>query len=264
MEEIERDKLGAILDSLTDKINNDFNIRIKNWKFKIEEREIHEVVGGLLSRQFTLALQLASTSQLWNYHIATIILRVMIDNFIQLSWILKSPLERSQRFIYYGLGQEKLILEHRKKYYEENKIDPSKDKAIIANESWINSQRFSFLTDVNVGSWADIDTRKMAKEIGEESLYYLCFLPFNSSIHNNWYHISRYNLKECANPLHGGHKIPIIAETHYDVNNLLLALKYLDMVIEKFDEYTKFKPEVSYFREFLRERLDELGTDKKT
>jgi hypothetical protein len=39
---------------------------------------------------------------------APIILRAMVDLYITLSWIFKDPLERSKKYIAYGLGQEKL------------------------------------------------------------------------------------------------------------------------------------------------------------
>ena len=38
------------------------------------------------------------------------------------------------------------------------------EEIIRAMEAWINSQKWSFLVDVNVGAWAGKSTRQMAEE----------------------------------------------------------------------------------------------------
>jgi hypothetical protein len=123
-----------------------------NWPIDISKNEMHEVVGALLARQVTLARQIAECPSIWNGHIAPIILRAMADVYISLAWVLNEPLERSQKFIFYGLGQDKLQLEHRKAEIGERLPTPQEKMLIEASEAWINSQRFTFLTEVNIGS----------------------------------------------------------------------------------------------------------------
>src|SRR5208337_1030251 len=120
--------------------------------------------GGLMARQVTLATQMTMNPGIWNGHMAPMVLRVMVDNYVSFAWILKDPLERSKKYIAYGLGQEKLDLEYRKVYLSAKGEDPDADPAIKVQTAWIDSQRFHFLTSVDVGAWAGISTRDMAQE----------------------------------------------------------------------------------------------------
>ena len=120
------------------------------WAHGHEKRHVHEVVGGLLARQATLACELASSPSIWNAHSAPLFLRSMVENCITIAWILKDPEERAKQFIAYGLGQENLLLEHAKADLREAGADPNEDQAIEAWEQWLNGQRYTFLTEVNV------------------------------------------------------------------------------------------------------------------
>jgi len=83
----------------------------------------------------------------------------MADVFIFLAWVLKDPLERSHKFVLYGLGQAKPQVEPHKAQIVDREPTPEEKLLIEASEAWINSQRFTFLTEVNVGSWSGIPTR---------------------------------------------------------------------------------------------------------
>jgi len=124
-----------------------FRERWKKWEIEIYDSETYEAIGGLLSRQVTLSISLASAPQIWNGHIAPLILRAMTDVHITLAWILLDPKERAKKYILYGLGQEKLYIEHLKSeaVEEDNRIN----LMIEVRESWLNSQRADFLTEVN-------------------------------------------------------------------------------------------------------------------
>ena len=74
-------------------------------------KEVNEVVGGLLSRQLSLATTLAKSLQVPNMHVLPIVLRCMADVYITFCWIVKDVKPRSRQFIEYGLGQEKLAIE---------------------------------------------------------------------------------------------------------------------------------------------------------
>ena len=127
--------------------------RWDQWAKGHEKRHVHEVVGGLLARQATLAAELASNPSIWNAHSAPLFLRSMVENCITIAWILKSPDERAKQFIAYGLGQENLLLEQAKASLRETGSDPDTDPNIGSWEQWLNGQRYTFLTEVNVGSW---------------------------------------------------------------------------------------------------------------
>ncbi len=231
--------------------------RITAWHPKFDEREMYQVIGGLLARQVTLVVELANAPSAWNGHIAPLVLRSMVDGHITLSWIFQEPLERSRKFILYGLGQEKLNLEHRRKQLEKQGVNPDEDQGVKIKEMWINSQQFTFLTEVNVGSWSGKTPRDMADEAGCIDLYNFAYCPFSSATHNMWPHIDAYNLESCTNPLHGGHKIAGIRKAPWDVDYLYRAAKYARKSFNLFDQKTGIKASSPSAFDFLCEWLKE-------
>lgn len=150
-----------------------FESRWSKVDLEIYEKHVHEATGGLLSRQAVLAIELAKAPSIWNGHTAPLILRCMTDAYITFAWILDDLNARSEQYIHYGLGQEKLFVE----YLEEGLVeDPDSydaeamQKMIEDRKAWLNSQLAEW-TEVNVGSWSGLSTRKMAKEIGRELIY---------------------------------------------------------------------------------------------
>ena len=220
--------------------------------------ETHEVVGALLARQVTLSRQMAESPLVWNNHIAPLILRAMADVYISLAWVLNDPLERSRNFILYGLGQAKLQIEHRKAQIGDREPTSEEKILIEASEAWINSQRFEFLTEVNVGSWSGIPTRQMAEEADCLDFYNYVYNPFSSCTHSTWHHIARCNLRRCENPLHQYHQMPEDLEFPIDPDYLYLSAKYLEKTFSTFDK--KFEITVNEPSAFdhLNEGLDEL------
>ena len=94
-------------------------------------------------------------------------------------------------------------IEHLKNWYKnEGKKDPLIAQIISDRTSWLNAQRYDFLTDVNVGNWSDLNTRAMANQANCVELYNFAYVPFSGVTHNMWQHINRYNLDICQNPLH--------------------------------------------------------------
>jgi len=211
-----------------------FRERWKKWEIEIYDSETYEAIGGLLSRQVTLSISLASAPQIWNGHIAPLILRAMTDVHITLAWILLDPKERAKKYILYGLGQEKLYIEHLKSeaVEEDNRIN----LMIEVRESWLNSQRADFLTEVNVGNWAGLNTREMASEADCQGLYKFAYTPFSGVAHNMWQHISRYNLVPCNNPLHKFHRVADILDVPSDPDYVYRSAKYVDRSFEAFDK----------------------------
>ena len=211
--------------------------RWHKWKLDLTQREVHEVVGALLARQVSLAIQVADAPSIWNGHIAPLMLRTMTDTHITLAWILRDPVDRARKFIMYGLGQEKLNQEHRKAQLEAERADPDTDLLLKASEDWLNSHRYTFLTEVNVGNWAGIDTRTMADEADCLDLYNFAYTPFSAATHSTWQHVSKYNLVPCTNPLHGYHRIPVAPGTPFaDIDYFYNAAKYLEKSFKLFDE----------------------------
>lgn len=216
-------------------VKADLPLRWNSLRVDLTEKEIYEVLSGLLARQMTLAIQFVQNPNCWTFDLAPIILRSMADNYINFSWISKAPLDRSRKFIYYGLGQEKLILEHRKNQMLKDGINPEEDIMTKVVEEWINGERYTFLTEVNLGAWSGINTRQMAEEAGCLDFYNYVYAPFSTVSHNMWGHIAKYNLIVSNNPLHKKLKKPVIGNFHIDFHNIKLAAKYLDKMIREFN-----------------------------
>ncbi|PKN63134.1 MAG: hypothetical protein CVU57_20945 [Deltaproteobacteria bacterium HGW-Deltaproteobacteria-15] len=237
--------------------------RWKNWELDVALREFHEVVGGLLARQTTLAIQIARNPLLWNGHGAPVLLRAMADVYINLAWIFGDAAERPRKFILYGLGQIKLYLEHRKALRENRPLDPQEEAYVRGVEDWIQSQRVLEMTDVNLGSWAEITTRKMAEEAGCLDFYNYVYIPFSWASHSMWPHVEQSNLKPCQNPLHRPHRIPHVEEAGINPLYLHLAAKYLGKAFSLFDEKTGVRAEVPSALHILERRFEAFAEKKR-
>lgn len=190
--------------------------------------DIHqcEVVGALLARQVTLAKRMARNPDFCDMHIGPIFLRVMVDNHITLAWILKDLPTRARLFVLHGLGQAKLYVEHLKAAKEDN-ADVRLQPAIEAMERWIDSQQYSFLTEVNLGSWSGADARQMAEQADCLDVYRYAYTPFSSCVHNMWNHVGRLNLAQSGNALHKYLLVPGDPELEPEFDMLLNCAKYL-------------------------------------
>ena len=233
--------------------------RWRNWPEDLSCCELYEVVGALIARQVTLATQVVLSPNLWNDHIAPLILRSMADNYITLAWIFGDPIDRSRKFVFYGLGQEKLQVEHLKSRLvaENEKADQSKE--IENRERWIDAQQYGFLTEVNIGSWSGIDTRTMAEQANCLDFYNYSFQPFTSATHNMWNHVGKHNLVVCPNPLHRYHRMPIVRPLPPSLYFPLEAALYAEKAFTLFDEKTSntAKPPSAYHE--LMEKISQLG-----
>jgi hypothetical protein len=227
--------VGRLIERFVARSREELDDRLTQWPTDLSRQEVHEVVGALLARQVTLASELASSPGIWNDHVAPLVLRAMADAYITLAWIMKNPVERSRTFIRFGLGQAKLQLEHRKAEQATRDPEPGEQEYVQALEAWINRQRFTFLTDVNLGSWSGVPTRQMAEEAGCLDFYNYVYTPFSACAHSTWQHVAIYNLQECRNPLHRFHSVPTILELTPEPHYLYLGAKYLQKTFATFD-----------------------------
>jgi hypothetical protein len=255
----ELDKIQKLLSDYIDSVRLELAARWRLWPLNLMQPELHEVIGALMARQVTLATQLAFSPGTWNAHIAPIILRSMADVHINLAWILRDPLERSRKFIFYGLGQYKLLLEHRKAILAEKNEDPAQDPFVVTAEAWLNAQRFDFLTEVDVGSWSEVTVREMAEKAGCLDSYRYAYAPFSAATHSMWHHISRLNLRICENPLHRYHKMPLDPDLSSDPDYLYRAAKCVEKSFKLFDETFSIQSGAASAFESLRIGLQELG-----
>lgn len=144
---------------------------------------------------------------------------------------------RTRGYILYGLGQEKLYIEHLKNSQPPVGHRDNIDRVIKAREKLLNSQRSDFLTEVNVGSWSGLNTREMAEEADCLPLYNFAYLPFSGVVHSQWQHTYVYNLRTCRNPLHKFHRIPdLFLQVPLDPDYVYRSAKYVSRSCEAVDE----------------------------
>ncbi|MCL6699583.1 DUF5677 domain-containing protein [Sphingomonas sp. NSE70-1] len=204
------------------------------------ETAVNSVLSTLLARQSALAIGLAESPLTWSGHIAPLVLRSMIDLLITYRWILLDPRQRSQEYISYGLGTEKLLTAHYQQKLEDGFEGADVKRIMEANMAWIESQQFQMFIAVNLGSWSGSSVRKMCDEIGDPDLYKFSYTPFSSCVHNMWNHVGKWNARTCDNPLHKQHAVGVIRDVWPIVDFVFRACKYLELVLDEFDRYYEY------------------------
>src|SRR5712672_1995555 len=131
------EELSSLIEAFTVRAREELGNRLSRWTIDLTRQTFHEVIGALLARQVTLAEQLARCPQNWTGHIAPLVLRAMADVYITPAWVLRDPADRSKKFIYYGLGQAKLEMEHRRAELETRDANEGEREYLEAAESWI-------------------------------------------------------------------------------------------------------------------------------
>jgi hypothetical protein len=248
-----------IKEKYIDNVKLELEERWNKWNINFETRYINEVIMGILSRQSSLAIQIFSNPSIWNPEIAPIILRSMIENHLNLAWILLNKEENCQKFIEHGYGQMKLNLEH---FKSKNTLESEEiQKYIELEEELINHHRYTFLTEVNIGSWSGISTREMAQKTGLIDFYNLTYQPFSNTAHSTWSHIIKHNIEISDNPLHKFIKKPIIHEYNPDfLHTPNTAGKYLDKSMSLFDKNIQLEitsePSFDLFIKLVNEKLN--------
>lgn len=232
------------------------------WPVDPTQNEKHEVIGGLLARQTTLAVELVAGPPMWTPHVAPLVLRSMVDLRITFGWILLDALARSRDFVLFGLGQVKLRMEHMKADVAKSGGDPESNPIVGFTQRWIDAQRFHFLTEVNIGNWARTDLRKMAIACGCEELYRSDYAAWSAGTHSMWHHIQPHNLSPCSNPLHrGGHRVPDVPEFPNDLSYPLFSAKYLAETFDAFDRFRGLDPPCASAFELLESELAKFGDE---
>ena len=256
----DKNPLEEFIISYESYLKESFNEIWNQVEIEYDKLEAYSVIGGLLSRQVTLSIQMARSPNILNGHSAPLFLRAMTDLHIALSWIMLDLKERSKKYIMHGLGEEKLLMEHYKNELE-NQTDDQIQKIVDLKSEWINSQRRDFFVEVNLGNWAQLDYRRMSQEADCESLYKFAYKPFSHAAHNMWPHVSVYNCKNCESPLHQHHLIPELHEPPLDLDYLFRSCKYVhkayELFIKKFSIELKCKMPLEWWDDFFESVSEE-------
>jgi hypothetical protein len=138
-------ELWPLIESYCADVDRELAARQNAWPPDFAQIHVHEVIGGMLAREATLAKDVARAPALWTGHSAPILLRAMADAYINMAWLLLDPVERCRKFILFGLGQAKLELEHRRAQIGTREPTLQEAAMLEAGERWIDSQRIGGL-----------------------------------------------------------------------------------------------------------------------
>lgn len=252
-------KIIELMDEYVRLIRESANRSWENVQLDLNHTQIYEVLGGLLFRQVSLVTQLALSPRTWNPHVGPILIRSMVETCITLGWIKIDPLPRSRQFIEYGLGQEKLSLEHIKADITERGDNPNEDDYVNSIESWINSQRYTYFIEVNVGNWSGSDLRKMSESVGMKKIYDLVYSPASAAIHSSWHHIARWNLKYCDNALHRYHRVPDDPNLGINFQYMRSAADIMEETLNIFDGFCNCDASFSLAYRYMNDGFDEIS-----
>jgi Family of unknown function (DUF5677) len=170
--------------------------------------ERDEVFFGLLSRQFRLFKAMLTSPTMWSSGIARMMLRVMADTQILLTWLIQqNDPAKFQRFRKYSLGKLKLYKLHLEGLASESGLDAADIEEELADQ--INEEIWEELLPIDVGNvFGATTTRAMADASGLGDLYRLIFNPGSADVHGDWVSLTAYDLNRCVNPLHRFHRLP--------------------------------------------------------
>lgn len=188
-----------------------------------------DVIAGLLARNLQFACDIVQSPNLWIMPIAAILIRCMVETQIRLQWLIKCGTDKDfDEYVKFGLGQEKLLVEHYKRISEDDRPDRQLIlDDIQTREAWINSQLFTFLLPVDIGAGTQgKDLRTLAQEAGALDLHRLVYSPLSSAVHGHWNTIARLNLSPCLNPLHCGHHLPILPSRPINLSCAIDAIDF--------------------------------------
>jgi hypothetical protein len=218
-------RMRKFIEGFCEAVRLDCHRRFKSFPVDLYDTDLHEVTRGLLARQGSLLIELARSPGTWNGHAAPLFHRAMSDVQITLAYILKEDqANRARSYILAGLSEEKLQIAHLERSGAESGTSDDLETLIAERKKWLASQRFEHLTIVNAGgSVFGMKTRDMALATGNADLYDFNFTPFSACVHSMWHHVARYNLTRCDNPLHGGHRVPILPEVESSAQELWIA-----------------------------------------
>lgn len=171
----------------------------------------HEVLSGLVYRQLRAVRVMVEFPALWTMEHGSAAIRGVLEARIVVKWLMKqNDPDLYTRFKDYGRGRLKLLKLHLEEYRDTLENPPSDlEDQIEYMDALVNRDLMEEFQDISVeGSFAGIDTRRMAEQVGLITDYRLVFQPASANVHGEWAALDQYILTTCRNPLHRWHRIP--------------------------------------------------------
>lgn len=225
--EINFEDVKPQLERYENQLTQELSDLVNSWPSDLEIDPIPRVLGALVARHVTLASQVVADPFFWNPDVGPLVLRPLLESWLKIEWILKSPLKRT-------IGLAKADLNGAKNRVQELSETTRNSYARTDSKSLLEmlaSEENLFASD---GKPVMVDSWKMAKTLGGQAqvAYRRHHVRMSSCAHGAWNHIARYNLAINTNPLHRNNFIPVWRQPDTDLNFALIAADYCDRVFQ--------------------------------
>lgn len=181
----------------------------ENYKIDFYEPLRDEILLSLACRIYRLTIHVVSFLPNWTEDISEIFIRMVIESYIYYQWFKKQgKKEDYEAFYNYGLGQQKLRMEHTKQYLKSQGLSEEEIKENKANINYLIKHRMPEFVPVNVGNPLGKNLRIIADEADCRELYALMYSPASSAIHGMYDSLDLFYSRTCSNPFHCLHKVP--------------------------------------------------------
>jgi hypothetical protein len=188
-----------------------------------------ELYGALLTRLVRSVRHLLKKPEYWNGELGALVLRSMAESAITLGWLVrKGSANDRERFWLYGLGQEKLALDHLAASPLRGQFLTRRgERDIAARREWLESQRANQLLPVDLSDWTTLTVRQLAEQSEMIDIYNAVYGPMSANVHGSWNVIARTCMRYCMNPLHRFHLIPDVEAVNLDLTIPLTSIRVL-------------------------------------
>jgi hypothetical protein len=169
--------------------------------------EPNAVLFGLASRMYRLLYAILERPSAWAPETAGLHLRPIVDARILVGWLIaRNDPDVFAAYREHGLGRLKLVREHIKADLGDD-LDDSAQEMLDYLDHRVNLERDEWFQPVNLGSFADVDVRKMAIEADLKREYDLTYAPLSSENHGEWPVVRDDDTLLCEEPLHSNHRV---------------------------------------------------------
>lgn len=167
------------------------------------------VLLGIATYSYKRLLELVE-HRLYNTISGRSIIRVLIENYIMMKYLLKNEPAHDDiwsEYQYYGIGQYKLIFE---RFREIGKTFPNSHVSYDYLNILVNEYKNKEFIDMDTSYFDKQNVREKANSVGEKELFGLYYDYDSAFEHGLWGAIRESSLLKCNSPSHQYHCIPDI------------------------------------------------------
>lgn len=192
-----------------DACNDLWEIIEKHYEIDYYDPLCDEILLGLACRIYRLTIHIVSFLPNWTEDIAEAFLRMIIESYIYYQWLKKKGQRQDfERFYEYGLGQQKLRMEHLTQYFQSQGLSAEEAKKQNMGMNFLKKHKMPEFVPVTIGNPLGKTLRVIAQEADCREIYALVYSPASSAVHGMYDSLDLFYSRTCANPFHCLHKVP--------------------------------------------------------